>query len=239
MPGERRIPGCCTGNEVAARPEPRRRARQRPGSLDDGTPRLAACGLERGKEVKIADGMTAAPLDRTSACLERKIPARAAPDIVATKELQGVRPILEPVRSRPVPCSPGEERVPQLDWGGTFFEDAGTFGKWLSVARAAPIDTLMEVSYRTLRTAVLLVGPPNRPRNCRYRRCRSAHLSVVHAGRSARADCVVEAVAAERVFQPGATADRLDALLPRCPQRSEHTSHSLALVSRRLVGPSE
>lgn len=183
--------------------------------------------------------MTAAPLDRTSACLERKVLARAAPDIVAIEKWQGVGAILKPVRPWPVPRSPGEERAPQPDWGGTFFEDAGTFGGWLSGARAAPIDTSMEISCRTHRMAASLLDPPNCPRNCRYRRCRSAHLSLVHVGRSARVDCVVEAVAAERVFQPGATADRLDALLPRCPQRSEHTSQLLALVSRRLVGPSE
>ena len=119
--------------------------------------------------------------------------------------------------------SPGEEPVSRLDRGGTFFE-------LRSVAHLAPIVTLMEISYRTHRTAALLRDPPSRARNCRYRRCQSAHPSLVEGGPGARLGGLVEAVADECAFQPGGRADGLDALLPRCPQRSDHTSDMLAIV---------
>ena len=90
-------------------------------------------GLKLTEKVDIVAGMTAIPLDGTESFLNRAVLERAVPGIVSYNST-AVGAVLCPVPWKPALLPPGDESEPQLDFGGTFFEDARVFVELLSLA---------------------------------------------------------------------------------------------------------
>ena len=117
-------------------------------------------GLRLTEDLEIADGLVAVPLERTEPFLNRDVLERIAPSIATEYGWQGVGVILSPVPWK-LTLGPGsDESALQLDWGGSFFEDARTFIELLALAHGVPVVPLMEISYCVHRTSIHLLGEP-------------------------------------------------------------------------------
>ena len=127
-------------------------------NLTDGYHVSLFYGLEFNKEIEIADGMKAVPLEQTSAFLNRNVLHHVAPSIVSDNNWKAVGAILKPFRWKPLLLSLGDETAAELDWGGSFPVDARAFTEILSVSHGVPIVSLMGIPYCTDRTASLLLG---------------------------------------------------------------------------------
>ena len=117
-------------------------------------------GLQFSDEVEIADGWVMVPLESTASFLNREEMLSVAPGIGEEYGWKGVGAILKPVPWKPIVLPLGEESEPELDWGGSFFEDARIFIELLSLSHAVPIVTLMDIDYCTHRTVSYLLGEP-------------------------------------------------------------------------------
>ena len=115
-------------------------------------------GLQFDEEVEIADGVIAVPLERTGAFLNRNVLHHLVPSIAGDNNWKAVGAILKPFAWKPILLSLGDETEQELDWGGSFPEDARTFIEILAVSHGVPIVSLMGVPYCTDRTASLLLG---------------------------------------------------------------------------------
>ena len=115
-------------------------------------------GIQLSKGVEIADDMTAVPLEQTSAFLNRGVLKDVAPRIAEQHKWNAVGAILKPFRWKPILVSQGDEPKRQLDWGGSFKEDARAFIEILSVCHGVPVVTLMNIPYCIDRTASLLLS---------------------------------------------------------------------------------
>ena len=141
-------------------------------------------GLRLDKPVEITGNMTAVPLEKTKAFLNREIIKTVVPQVVSEGRWQEVSAMLQPAQWSPSFLRQGEApSESELDWGGSFFEDARTFVKLLSLSHAVPVGsstsvvntymeflplshavhvvTLMEIPYCIHRTANLLLGLPH------------------------------------------------------------------------------
>ena len=118
-------------------------------------------GLQLSEGVEIADDVIAVPLKQTSAFLNRDVLQNVAPGIASGNRWKAVGAILNPVPWKPILLSLGDESVPQLDWGGSFSEDAQALIEILSVSHGEPIVSLMDIPYCIDRTASLLLGQPH------------------------------------------------------------------------------
>ena len=118
-------------------------------------------GLQLSEGVEIADDVIAVPLKQTSAFLNRDVLQNVAPGIASGNRWKAVGAILNPVPWKPILLSLGDESVPQLDWGGSFSEDAQALIEILSVSHGVPIVSLMDIPYCIDRTASLLLGQPH------------------------------------------------------------------------------
>ena len=117
-------------------------------------------GLQLSEAVEIGNGVTAVPLEQTSAFLVRDVLQGVAPSIARENRWKAVSAMLQPVRWKPTLLCPGDDSEPQLDWDGSFFEDMRAFVALLSVSHGVPIVTLMDVAYCIDRTVLLLLGKP-------------------------------------------------------------------------------
>ena len=104
--------------------------------------------------------------------LNEEVIRTVAPRIVSENRGQEVSAMLRPAQWSPsfllqeARSTPSESK---LDWGGSFFDDARTFVELLSLSHAAPIVTLMEITYCVHRTANLLLGLPHYHDNTNYK----------------------------------------------------------------------
>lgn len=118
-------------------------------------------GLRFSEDFEVADGLTVVPLERTEPFLNREVLERVAPSIVRENRWKAVGATIRPVPWKPTLLRIGDESEPQLDFGGSFFEDAHKFIEFLSLAHDAPVVTLMNIPYCIHRTALLLLGEPH------------------------------------------------------------------------------
>ena len=107
---------------------------------------------------EIVDGLTAVPLERTEPFLNRDVLKGVAPFVVRENRWKAVAAIINTVPCKPILLTNGEEPDTELDWGGSFFEDARAFIKLLSLSHGVPVVPLMDIPYCTHRTALLLLG---------------------------------------------------------------------------------
>ena len=118
-------------------------------------------GLQLSEGVEIGGDLTAVPLERTSTFLNREELQSVAPNIAREMRWKEVGAILKPFLWKPTLLSPGDQSEPQLDWGGSFVEDARAFVEILSVSHGVPIVSLLNIPYCTNRWAMLLLGQPH------------------------------------------------------------------------------
>ena len=126
--------------------------------LTEGYHVLLFYGLQLNEKVEIADGVIAMPLELTGAFLNRNVLHHAAPSIVSDNNWKAVGAIVKPFAWKPILLSLGDETEMELDWGGSFPEDARAFIEILSVLHVVPIVSLTGIPYCTDRTASLLMG---------------------------------------------------------------------------------
>lgn len=115
-------------------------------------------GLQFTEDLHVADDLIAAPLKRTEPFVNKGVLEDVAPEFA-----QGFGHVVVGAMLCPVPWKltlgpDAEERDLQLDWGGSFHEDARMFIQLLAVAHGVPVVPLMEIDYCVHGTALHLLG---------------------------------------------------------------------------------
>ena len=120
-------------------------------------------GLDVREDILIADNMTILPYEQCSAYVDESVLQDIAPEIIQYNRRKAVAAIVKPFRWKPLFRARGEdaERKPELDWGGSFFEEAQGFVELLAMSHAAPVVCLATISYCIHRTASCLLGRPH------------------------------------------------------------------------------
>ena len=115
-------------------------------------------GLRVSDERRIADGMTLVPFERMRGYVDESVLSDIAPHIIKYNAWQSVGAIVKPFRWKPAFSERGEDSKPELDWGGSFFDDAEAFVELLAMFHAAPVISLVTIPYCIHRTACYLLG---------------------------------------------------------------------------------
>ncbi len=118
-------------------------------------------GLQLTEDLQVADDLIARPLKRTESFVNKGVLEDVAPEFARGRGHVAVGAMLCPVPWKLSLGPADEEREPQLDWGGSFFEDARTFIQLLAVAHGVPVVPLMEIEYCVHRTVLHLLGQPH------------------------------------------------------------------------------
>lgn len=118
-------------------------------------------GLQFSEDLHVTDDLIAAPLKRTEPFVNKGVLERVAPEFAQGFGHGAVGAMLCPVPWKLSLGPADEESEPQLDWGGSFGEDARMFIQLLAVAHGVPVVPLMEINYCVHGTALHLLGQPH------------------------------------------------------------------------------
>ena len=132
-----------------------------PGDLSVGYHAALVHGLRVSDDLRIADDMTLVPFERMRAYVNESVLSDVAPHIVKYNAWESVGAIVKPFRWSPAFSERGEDSEPELDWGGSFFEDAEAFVQLLAMLHAAPVISLVTIPYCIHHTASYLMGRPH------------------------------------------------------------------------------
>ena len=115
-------------------------------------------GLLIADEIPVADNSAIVPFQSLDAFVDRRPVRDVAPKIVNHHTWNSVAAIVKPFRWKPLFLQPNDPSDPDLDWGGTFFEDATAFIELLALFHARPVIPLVSIPYCIHRTASHLLG---------------------------------------------------------------------------------
>ena len=115
-------------------------------------------GLALEEESDLADGMAIVPFERVRAFVDHELVQELAPAGAEVHGWRSVGAIVRPFRWKPSFCTMGDLEDAGLKPPGRFFQDAQTFLELISVAHAAPVLRLAELSNRIHRSAGRLLG---------------------------------------------------------------------------------
>ena len=118
-------------------------------------------GLGFAEDLQIADDITAVSLESTESFLNSDELERVAPGFAGGHGRTGVGALLSPVPWRLTLGPLDDESELELDWGRSFFEDASSFIKLLSLAHGVPVVPLIDIWYCIHRTSLHLLGQPH------------------------------------------------------------------------------
>ena len=115
-------------------------------------------GLLIVDDLPIAEDMTVVPLKQLSAFVNQSVLQDVAPNIVKYNGWDSVGAIIKPFRWKPEFRERSGDSDPELDWGGSFFDDVEDFVELLAMFHAAPVVCLVNIPYCIHRTASHLLG---------------------------------------------------------------------------------
>ena len=118
-------------------------------------------GLRVTEEIPIDDKQQIVPFERVEAYVVKE---QLRGEVLSSEAGIGwnmVGAVMKPFRWKPRLCGPSDKYEPELDWGGSFFEDAEDLIQLLAVGHASPVVCLLTVSYCTHRAAIHLLGLPH------------------------------------------------------------------------------
>ena len=104
--------------------------------------------------------MTIVPFERMAAYVHESVLHRVAPDVAENSQWNSVGAVVRAFQWKPAFDARGEDSEPDLDWGGTFFEDAEVLIELLALMHEAPVVCLATVPYCLHRTALGVLGEP-------------------------------------------------------------------------------
>ena len=115
-------------------------------------------GLRVTEEIPIDDEQQIVPFERVEAYVVKEQLRGEVLSSAAGSGWNWEGAVMKPFRWKPRLCGPSDE--PELDWGGSFFEDAEDLIQLLSVGHASPV-VCLTVPYCTHRAAIHLLGLPH------------------------------------------------------------------------------
>ena len=118
-------------------------------------------GLRIGEEIPVTNDTAIVPFERLDAFVNRSVIRDVAPKIMNYAAWNSVAAIVKPFRWTPQFHKRDEDSDPELDWGGTFFENAEAFIQLLALFHARPVILLVTIPYCIHRTASHLLGQPH------------------------------------------------------------------------------
>ena len=122
-------------------------------------------GLRMRQKISLADDMALLPFEQLGAFVNESVLQDVAPMILRFNDQQSVGALVQSFHWKPAFRKRGDGSVPALDWGASFFEDAGAFVALLALFHAAPIRGLVTIPYCLHRTALSLLGQSNHHAN--------------------------------------------------------------------------
>ena len=116
-------------------------------------------GLRLREKVRVSDDMAIVPFARIGAFVDKGIFDLIAPRIALHGNWQSIAAVVKPFRWKPE-ARPWTEEIEllDLDWGGSFREDAEVLIELLALAHGAPIVCLATIHYCIDRIACCLLG---------------------------------------------------------------------------------
>ena len=132
-----------------------------PGDLSVGYHVALLRGLSVSDELAIAEDMALMPFEQMRDFVNETVLSDVAPNIVKFNAWKSVSAIVKPFHWQPAFAERGDDSLPKLDWGGSFFEDAQTFVELLAMFHAGPVVGLVTIPYCIHRIASCLLGRPH------------------------------------------------------------------------------
>lgn len=118
-------------------------------------------GLRIDEETPVADDTAIVPFERLDPLVNRGVIRDVAPKIIRYRAWKSVAALVKPFRWRPEFHKSNKDFDPELDWGGSFFEDAQALIELLALFHARPVIPLVTIPYCIHRTASHLLGQPH------------------------------------------------------------------------------
>ena len=115
-------------------------------------------GLQVPKVTPLDHGMAILPLEFLDKFVNRRIVRDVAPEIVSRHRWDSLAALVKPFRWKPHFLKPGEDPKYELDWGGTFRDDANALIELLALFRASPIIPIVSIDHCTHPAASCLLG---------------------------------------------------------------------------------
>ena len=115
-------------------------------------------GLRIADQVNVDGDMAIVPLQPLDAFVDRRVIHNVAPEIVNRHSWNSVAAIIKPFRWKPQFYLSNQHSEPELDWGGTFSEDATALIELLALFQEIPVIQLVAIPYCIHRTASHLLG---------------------------------------------------------------------------------
>ena len=142
--------------------EPAREPKAPParGDLSVGYHVVLLHGLSVSDDLQIAEAMALMPFEQMCDFVNETAVSDVAPNIIKFNAWKSVSAIVKPFHWKPAFGERGDDTLPTLDWGGSFFEDAQTFVELLAMFHAGPVVRLVTIPYCIHRTASYLFGLP-------------------------------------------------------------------------------
>ena len=115
-------------------------------------------GLRIADEIPVVGDSAIVPFQTLDAFVDRRVIRDVAPKIANHHTWNSVAAIVKPFRWKTQFLQPNDPSDTDLDWGGTFFEDATAFIELLALFHAKPVIQLVSIPYCIHRTASHLLG---------------------------------------------------------------------------------
>ena len=118
-------------------------------------------GFRVAGEYSILDDMALVQFEQTNSFVNKSVLNEVAPEVIRFNAWKSVAARVKPFRWKPRFRESGGDSRSDLDWGGTFFEDAEAFVEPLAMFHAAPAICLVAIPYCLHQTATSLLGRPH------------------------------------------------------------------------------
>ncbi len=141
-------------SEISKRPP-------RLGDLSTGYHVVLPYGFRVAGEYSILDDMALVQFEQTNSFVNKSVLNEVAPEVIRFNAWKSVAARVKPFRWKPRFRESGGDSRSDLDWGGTFFEDAEAFVEPLAMFHAAPAICLVAIPYCLHQTATSLLGRPH------------------------------------------------------------------------------
>lgn len=129
-----------------------------PSDLSVGYHVVLFHGLRVSEKIPLADDTALLPFKQLDAFVNEDVLRDVAPTLLRYNDQKSVGALVKPFRWKPEVRKQGDNPVPDLDWGGSFFEDAEAFIELLALCHTAPVICLVTIPYCIHRTASYLLG---------------------------------------------------------------------------------
>lgn len=118
-------------------------------------------GLRFEKEITITDDMSIVPFEKVRDYVEEGLLRPFTPNLAVPEPWEPVGAIVKSFKWHPAFRPSDDEICLDLDWGGSFREDAERLVELLAITHAAPVVCLVTVHYCIDRVACGLLGQPH------------------------------------------------------------------------------